>query len=163
LSAFDFHCILIWKANRAKNRHVERLRSIGGGSYAQAVRRVVSMLVRVRRCDKPGKERLRILMCKWGFRLPTASAILTILYPEEFTVYDERVRKQINWEKPLDGVTFSPGAGNLRADKRFEGLWDQYSAFGNEVRRHTPGHYSLRDKDRYLWGMSFEKEVRRAI
>ena len=32
-------------------------------------------------------------MTKWAFRLPTASAILTVLYPDVFTVYDRRVCK----------------------------------------------------------------------
>ena len=41
LSVFDFHCILIWKANRAKNRHVERLRLAGGQTYADSIARLV--------------------------------------------------------------------------------------------------------------------------
>jgi hypothetical protein len=36
-------------------------------------------------------DKLRYLLADWGFRLPMATAILTVLYPEEFTVYDTRV------------------------------------------------------------------------
>lgn len=38
-----------------------------------------------------GRERLRVLMEDYGFLLPMATAILTVLWPDEFTVYDIRV------------------------------------------------------------------------
>ena len=88
LSAFDFFCILIWKANRAKSMHARRLLGYGHGSLDETV---VKLTRSVNRAGSP-KERLFVLMRNWGFRLPTASAILTVLYPEEFTVYDVRAR-----------------------------------------------------------------------
>jgi|SRR5262249_17050161 len=54
LSAFDFHCILIWKANRAKNRHIERLRRGGRQTYAESIASLVAALTK---CPTP-KERL---------------------------------------------------------------------------------------------------------
>jgi hypothetical protein len=48
------------------------------------------------------EERLRVLVKKWEFFLPTAAAILTILYPDEFAIFDWRVRDELNSEyKPF--------------------------------------------------------------
>ncbi|MGJ9384908.1 hypothetical protein [Salipaludibacillus sp. CF4.18] len=41
------------------------------------------------------KEKLRYVMKAWDFRLPMATAILTVLYPDDFTVYDVRVCEQL--------------------------------------------------------------------
>ena len=38
---------------------------------------------------------MRILIEDWAFRLPMASAILTVLYPDSFTVYDIRVCSEL--------------------------------------------------------------------
>ena len=143
LSAFDFHCILAWKANRAKNRHVERLRRIRGQTYAEAVASLVSSLVQ---CHNR-KDKLRILMREWGFRLPTASAILTVLYPEYFTVYDNRVCGQVGRFHELKSRRFT------------DRLWNAYVEFKQLVEQETPPHYYLRDNDRYLWGKSFYEQV----
>jgi hypothetical protein len=37
------------------------------------------------------EQRMKILVEKWGFALPMATAILTVLWPEDFTIYDYRV------------------------------------------------------------------------
>ena len=37
-------------------------------------------------------------MRDWKLRLPTASAVLTVLYPEDFTVYDQRVCKMLDMQ-----------------------------------------------------------------
>ena len=91
LTAFDFFCIIIWKANRAKSEVAKRLiRHHGkGGTDLDAVIGDLTHQIHAARDDE--KERMRILIKDWGFRLPMASAILTVLYPEIFTVYDKRV------------------------------------------------------------------------
>ena len=86
LDAADFYTVLIWKAERAKKYHKKRLEKIAGGRFQEAVAQIADDLYRC----VDGKRRLELLMSKWSFLLPTASAILTILYPEEFTVYDWR-------------------------------------------------------------------------
>ena len=93
------------------------------------------------------KERLRLLMRQWRFALPTASAILTVLYPEEFTVYDTRVCGQIGKFRELAGRAFT------------DRLWDAYLEYKGCVVQMTPQDYCLRDKDRYLWGKSFYEQV----
>jgi hypothetical protein len=94
------------------------------------------------------KDKLRILMQNWGFRLATASAIATVLYPTSFTVYDFRV---------CEILKTNYGAKDFRylAQRKFsDQLWREYIEFIDAVIVATPGLSTLRDKDRYLWGHS---------
>src|ERR1019366_230493 len=86
----DFYMILVWKANRAKNYHRNRLKD-KAGTFQAAVSTIASQLF----SSTNEKQQLEILLEKWGFALPTASAILTILYPTHFTIYDYRVCKEV--------------------------------------------------------------------
>ena len=45
----------------------------------------------------------------------------------------------------------------------FEHLWVGYEAFKRKVEEVTPSEFSLRDKDRYLWGRSFYQQLVRDI
>jgi hypothetical protein len=146
IEAADFYTILIWKANRAKNYHLKRLKLLTqSGTFQNAVDQIAGALK-----ESPmQKERLRVLMTDWWFSLPTASAILTILYPSEFTVYDYRVCKELGLQKDLSQRVFS------------DVLWSEYESFRERVKAATPSHLSLRDKDRFLTGRSFRREVER--
>ena len=147
LSAFDFFCILIWKANRAKSMHARRLLRYGVGDLDKTV----ATLTRAVRDAGDPKQRLGVLMMDWGFKLPTATAILTVLYPEEFTVYDVRACESVggfqklgNWSKP-------------------DRVWEGYVEFLAAVRAKGPKGRSLRDADRYLWAKSFAEGLRADI
>jgi hypothetical protein len=85
ITPLDFYLILHWKAPRVKNVHKERLKRRANGNFACAVDQIAEAL----HGTSDPKGRLAILMEneKWGFRLPTATAVLTILFPQEFTVY----------------------------------------------------------------------------
>ncbi len=142
LSSADFYMIIIWKANRAKSRIRNRLSKHEGG-FAGAVEALIAAL---RNADGPA-ERMEILMKTWRFRLPMATAILTVLYPHEFTVYDMRVCEQL-------------GAFEGLGDRQFsETLWDDYCSYMAVVSRAAPSGLSLRDKDRFLWARSFYEGV----
>jgi len=94
LGAFDFFSIIIWKANRAKSKIARRLlkeERKGKRDLETRCRALTKSLYNA----SDQKERLRLLIKDWGFALPMASAILAICWPEEFTVYDYRVRDQI--------------------------------------------------------------------
>uniref|UniRef100_A4SDU8 Uncharacterized protein n=1 Tax=Chlorobium phaeovibrioides (strain DSM 265 / 1930) TaxID=290318 RepID=A4SDU8_CHLPM len=146
LSAFDFFCIVIWKANRAKSIIAKRLLECdgsGGRGFDAIVGELAAALYKA--VEK--KERLRILIKGWGFRLPMASAILTVLWPEEFTVYDVRVCDVLD------------GHHSLENKSNIDVLWAGYQEFMNDVERHAPAGLSLRDKDRCLWGQSFRKQL----
>jgi hypothetical protein len=144
LEPADFYTILIWKAERAKNRHRKRLKEIAGCSFKEAVHDIASELHASADC----RRRLEVLMKRWGFLLPTASAILTILYPDEFTVYDWRVCQEL-------GCEYGPWCSRGYSDV----LWSHYESFRQAVIDQTPSHLSLRDKDRFLTGRSIRRTI----
>lgn len=146
LSAFDFFCVVIWKANRAKSKVAERLRKRGGEDLENAVGTLVSEIVSA----NSKRDRLSVMLERWGFRLPMASAILTVLYPDEFTVYDVRVCDIL-------------GDFHDAQNKKFDTLWDRYVAYIDRVRASVPSKRKLRDKDRYLWGQSFATQLNQDI
>jgi hypothetical protein len=132
----DFFMIFIWKAERAKTYERERLKAIAG-SFTNAVAEIANSLY----STEDQKERLQILMNHWKMYLPMASAVLTILYPDEFTVYDRRVCEQLKIK--------------YRSQARFsEHLWNDYRQLKEAVIKNTPSGLSLREKDRYLWAKS---------
>ena len=139
----DFYMVFIWKANRAKNKLRNRLKT-RAGSFAEAVEQIALLL----HASNDQKERLRILMADWGLQLPMASAILTVLYPNEFTVYDRRVCDELEL-KFRDWPPFS------------DAMWEEYRQFREAVIAATPVNLSLRDKDRFLWGRSLRHDAER--
>jgi hypothetical protein len=147
LSAFDFFCIIIWKANRAKSKVASRLLGKGHANLSAAVTALVASITNA----QTNKERLRVLVREWGFRLPMASAILTVLFPDDFTVYDVRVCEVLS--------DFT----DAQHKSDFDELWGRYTAYVNRVRESAPIATTLRDKDRYLWGQSFATQLHRDI
>lgn len=142
MSASDFFCIIIWKANRAKSKVARNLLSRGHTNLESAVHHLTVGVAR----QPTARDRLQYLLGNWGFRLPIASAILSVCYPDEFTVYDVRV---------AEGLGFK-GLGNT---KDFDRLWKDYNGFVKAVRTGVPDEMTLRDKDRYLWGKSFYEQL----
>jgi len=155
LCAFDFFCIVIWKANRAKSKIAQKIMdispdSLSGGSLEERVNHLTKTLSE----KQTPKDRLRYLMNDLKFRLPMASAILTVLYPDEFTIYDMRVCNQLSEkERYLRLVN--------RSD--FEEVWKGYVDFKKAVEDAVPHVSGLRDKDRHLWGEDFYKQLSRDI
>jgi hypothetical protein len=138
ITASDYFCIVIWKANRAKSKEAKRLLSKGYKTLQGAVTALANDINKA----KTNKELMSCLIETWGFRLPMASAILTVLYPNDFTVYDVRVCDEIGGYHSIHG-------------RKFEGLWSGYEEFVKSVKKSTPKKLALRDKDRWLWGRSF--------
>lgn len=142
ISPADFYMIVIWKANRAKSHIRKRLNEKNGG-FCVAVSNIAARLG----AAPEARKRLEILMKDYGFFLPMATAILTVLYPKEFSVYDVRVCEQLKGFKELAHLQFS------------DRLWQGYQRFLKAVNLAAPNNLSLRDKDRYLWGKSFFESV----
>lgn len=140
----DFFMIFIWKSNRAKTKIRDRLKN-RAGTFEKATAQIAALLA----AAKGNKERLRILMQDWGLKLPMASAVLTVLYDNEFTVYDIRVCNQLRFE--------------YRPDREFSDLlWLDYQNYQEAVIKGTPDDLqSLRDRDRYLWGRSLRLDAER--
>ncbi len=149
LGAFDFFSIVIWKASRAKSKIARRLlkEERKGKRDLEARCRALTKSLYDASDDK---ERLRLLMRDRGFALPMASAILAVCWPEEFTVYDYRVRDQIK------GFPKS-NTGN------FEKLWEHYEEYKTKVTKLVPIGLSLRDTDRYLYGKSNAVQLKKDI
>jgi hypothetical protein len=144
IDSTDLFMILAWKSNRAKTRVRDKIKSHAKGSFKEAVLEIAKALS----AAKDHKERLGVLMRDWGLRLPMASAILTILYPEYFTIYDVRVCGVLNI-KYKGGHRFS------------DTCWKEYKTYKDAVCKSTPSHLNLRDKDRFLWGKSFWADAKR--
>lgn len=136
LGAVDLFSIVIWKANRAKSRIARRLLR-KHGSLEEACRTLTSSLFKARSPERC----LGLLLGEWQFRLPMATAILTVLWPEEFTIYDVRVCAQLQQFQRL-------GA------KSSASVWREYCDYRDTVDRAVRSDMPLRDKDRYLWGRS---------
>jgi hypothetical protein len=131
----DLYIILDWKAARARTRHLARLARIAG-NFEAAVAKIATDL---REWNGPERQ-LGSLLTTWGFRLPTASAILTVLYPDTFTIYDIRLCDRLGAFRNLVNMKWSPR------------LWEEYQRFVAAVRSEAPEGLTLRDCDRWLWG-----------
>lgn len=148
LNAFDFFCIVIWKANRAKSRIASRLLNKNGtDDLENAVADLTGRLA----AAEDHKTRLKILISDWKFRLPMASAILTVLYPRDFTVYDIRVCDLLG------------KFHNTQDRSKFDDLWSGYQNYVDAVRQEFPKNLDLREKDKWLWGKSFYDQLNNDI
>lgn len=145
LAPVDLYFVLIWKASRVKNTAQQRL-ARKAGTFKKAARAIARSVGK----QTNDEQRLQILMEVWGFRLPTATALLSVLYPDRFTVYDERVRSQLGFDK-IGAWRFSPK------------LWNRYREFVCAVKSGVATRMSLREKDRYLWGKSLYQGARKAL
>ena len=146
IGAFDFFSIVIWKANRAKSRIAQRLRTVDP-KRRKELDAIVRDLTRSLYDAQNAKARMNILINEWGFMLPMTSAILSVLWPDEFTVYDVRVCGELN------------AFGELVNLSKFENLWSGYCNYCDAVRAAVPFPMSLRDKDRYLWARSSIRQL----
>lgn len=150
LDAFDLFSIVIWKANRAKTRIADLMRRKAPGDLDAVSRLFTSELYNAR----DGQSRLELAINSWGFSLPMASAILTVLWPEEFTVYDYRVCELL--ESLHAKAPFLRLENRSRVDSAY---WQAYCEFRDAVISATPEGLSLRNKDRYLSGQSAAREL----
>lgn len=138
LGAFDLFSIIIWKSNRSKSKVARRLLAKSSNRNLEQISRNISAAIARAKSDK---EKMRVLITEGGFKLAIASAILTILYPDEFTIYDYRTAAQID-----------EGA-KLKTKTNFDDIWDGYALFRSKVAAIRCGD-NLREKDHYLFGKS---------
>ena len=89
-------------------------------------------------------ERIKILF-DWEFRIATASAILTVLYPQRSNIYYYRV---VGHEDLKRFKTFGSEKPERNAEKYLEYI-EAVKALQLEK-----DFKDLRSKDRYLWGRS---------
>ena len=147
LREFEFFCIVAWKSNRSKSYIADRLLRFGHTDYQNAIDDIASAIHEA----IAREEKMRILRKDWGFGLPIASAILSILYPAQFTIYDVRVCEEL---VDLGYDNFAPIKNIVHQNQ-----WPDYERFMQAVRQATPVGISLREKDRWLWGRSFARQL----
>ena len=83
-----------------------------------------------------------------GIALPMTTAILTVLYPEKFTVYDVRA---------CDALDGFHNIGNRTNPVR---IWEGYEEFREAVRRATPSCFSLPQLPNLLHLLGTSRRVR---
>jgi hypothetical protein len=81
-----------------------------------------------------------------------ASAILSVLWPADFTVFDYRACEQL----VLLGEADFSRIDNITSTRR---LWPKYEEYREAVTRAVPQYGTLRDKDRFVWGRSAALEL----
>ena len=137
----EFFCIVIWKANRAKTNIKKKLLKIGDGSIQEVTKELTGDIFEA----KSKEDKLKILLGKWKFYLPMASAILTVLYPKDFTVYDIRVRSQV-------------GLKEIYSVRKY------FSDFLPKIKKISIDRkQDMRNTDRNLWGESFYNDLKKLI
>ena len=141
LDAFDLFSIIIWKANRSKSTLARRLIRKSGSleSAAKQFSRALS-------AAPTAATRLLVAMKDWGFYLPMASSILSVLWPKDFTVYDIRVCNEL---EDFHGLS----------NEKPERVWAGYERYRQAVKNAVPEQPLLRDKDRVLWGRSAARQL----
>jgi hypothetical protein len=147
LDAFDLFSIIIWKAERAKSKLAKRLVAKVGNLEVAAEQFTKALF----QATGP-MQRLIVARDEWGFYLPMASAILSVLWPADFTVFDYRACEQL----VLLGEGDFSRLDNVGSTAR---LWPKYVQYCEAVKRAVPQYDSLRDKDRFLWGRSATRQL----
>lgn len=150
LTAEEFVCILIWKSNRSVKRIINKIKKrYPGKSFQLAVKELTNSIYKK---DSP-QAKLYFLINdrkrkKISIPLATSSAILTVLYPQYFTVYDSRVCSVLDKHK------------NLKNRENIDNIWKGYLEYKADVIKKAPLRLTLREKDKWLWGKSFYNELK---
>jgi len=145
LTAEEFFCIIIWKANRAKSKIAKKFEN--GASLDEAIKKLTSSIYQ----SATNKDKLAVLMNKYGFYLPMASAILSVLYQDEFSVYDIRVCDMLEQKHKTRKYH------NIK-NWVFEKLWAGYEEYLQKTLE-LSGKSSYREADKHLWGKSFYEQL----
>ncbi|WP_140936632.1 hypothetical protein [Sphingobacterium lumbrici] len=146
LSADQFFCIVIWKANRAKSKIAKRLLADFKMNSDDNLDHIVDVMTSKIHEASSSKDKLSVLIEEYKFRLPMASAILSVLYPDDFSVYDIRICEILQGDFPKI------------ADRTFERLWEGYMLYLEKVKE-ISSKTNYRDADKYLWGKSFYDQL----
>ncbi len=134
LTPEEFFTIIIWKSNRTKTKILN--------SIAKNGKTIRAIMLEVSRAETP-EQKLDILNSVPYIGIPIASAILSVCYPNNFTVADYRACTAIKeYGKEI--------AGNPTTSR------SAYFEYLRECKELASKHnLSLRDFDRMLWAKDF--------
>lgn len=142
----QFFAIVFWKSVRPRKLIKDGLRA-NGKSLDESVKQLTQKIFN----EKNNSKKLQILLDNnKGFKVSMASAILTVLYPEDFTIYDYRVWNQVKNTMDQKEISNKKDVINL------------YWKFVKLVKEHT-NNFTLRDGDRNLWGKSWHYDLQKFI
>ncbi|MFH2136828.1 MAG: hypothetical protein ABII19_04365 [Patescibacteria group bacterium] len=137
LTPQEFFCIVIWKANRKKTQIRDAIRKRGIS--------IEELTAKINR-TKIAEKKMSLLTEIKHIGIPMASAILTVLYPKDFTVLDYRV-----WDDLKD--KFVVEGRQPDTIKEYLEYVDVCKMFSKKYNK------SLRDIDRFSWGRSFYRDL----
>jgi len=138
LTAKELLVVLKWKLGRVKE------------SDATIVRHLTKINGAIRRAGEAGREveAIRSLCGISGIKLAVASAILSVCYPNRFTIFDFRLLNTLGL-LPKESDEWTP-----------EAYWER---FVPAVRRHCRPGRVLREVDKALWGLSVHKSIQSVL
>ena len=142
LSDEEFFKIIIWKSNRVKGKVLEGIKK-SNKSVKQIMRNVYHV--------KTPDEKIEILTKIKGIGLPIASAILTVCYPNKFTILDYRVWDILLKDKKVKAKN---------PPKTISEYLDYVDICKNYAKKLK---LSLRDFDRTMWGRSFYEDLKKFL
>ncbi len=134
LTPEEFFAIVIWKSNRAKTnvkRGIERSK--------KTIRIITSEVFQAKTLE----QKINILTSIPSIGIPMASAILTVCYPEDFTVADYRASAALkNFGEEIIGNLTAKISTYFKYLEKCKKLARKYN-------------FLLRDFDRILWAKDF--------
>ncbi len=134
LTPEEFFAIVIWKSNRAKT-NVKR----GVEKSKKTIRAITLEVFQA----KTPEQKLNILTSIPSIGIPMASAILTVCYPDDFTVADYRACTALkNFGEEIIGNPTAKISTYFEYLEKCKKLARKYN-------------FSLRDFDRILWAKDF--------
>jgi thermostable 8-oxoguanine DNA glycosylase len=134
LTVTEFYSIVIWKANRAKG-YIKNGLLEAKTTVNQLTSRIYS--------TENIRGKIELLTNINGIGYPIASAILTVCYPDEFTIVDYRaVRSLKRYGIAMNG---NPST-NINSYLNYVSICKKTA---------QDNHLTLRELDKYLWGYDF--------
>lgn len=149
LNEAEFFSIIIWKSNRSKTKVLK-----GVLESKKSIKEITSELFKT----KDDKERLGLLTGKngiGGIGIPIASAILTVCFPNNFTVADYRAVHAIKEILKDRDIKINPEYWT--PERYFE-----YRDLCFEIKEKY-NIRTLRETDKILWGYSFYRDLQSLI
>jgi hypothetical protein len=153
LSKRDVLLILKWKLGRIKGSNAEAVSDA-------SLKEINEAIVDARKTDG-AIDALKALDNIPGIGLATATAILTVCYPESFTIIDERV---------LASLDLYPSGYEKKKRKKKKYSTDDWTAktyvdeYLPRVReRKEQWSRTLRETDQALWGLSVNQRIEKII
>lgn len=154
LSIEDFFVICSWKSTRPLKKILNGLIKKNKGNN-QSIKDFVKKFTKELFQNKNHEERLKMLLEIDGIHLAMASAILTVLDKEKYTIYDFRVceyKKMKQYKK-------------LQNKEKSKLTWKEYEQYINAIKeiQEEENIKSLRETDKSLWAKSFITNLRNNI